>query len=291
MTVPKTMHFISGLPRAGSTLLSALLRQNPRFHADIISPMGALFRANLGVMSAGSEFASRLPQQQRAAILKGLFDSYYGTLTDREVVFDSSRLWCARLPAVHEMFPQSKVICCVRDVHWILDSLERLLRKQPFENTLLFNDNSERSNIYTRTEALTQRDRLVGFAWSALKEAFYGERSQSLLLVEYDLLAQAPDKVMRLVYDFIGEEWFDHDFDNVQFDAQEFDAPLGISGMHTVRPKVAFEPRTSILPPDVIEQYAQLSFWRDPAGSAASIITAQPSDTPNHATPLSVVEK
>ncbi|MBU0835751.1 MAG: sulfotransferase, partial [Gammaproteobacteria bacterium] len=26
-------HFISGLPRSGSTLLAALLRQNPRFHA------------------------------------------------------------------------------------------------------------------------------------------------------------------------------------------------------------------------------------------------------------------
>jgi hypothetical protein len=27
------IHFISGLPRSGSTLLAALPRQNPRFHA------------------------------------------------------------------------------------------------------------------------------------------------------------------------------------------------------------------------------------------------------------------
>jgi sulfotransferase len=26
------IHFISGLPRSGSTLLAAILRQNPRFH-------------------------------------------------------------------------------------------------------------------------------------------------------------------------------------------------------------------------------------------------------------------
>ena len=34
------IHFISGLPRAGSTLLAALLRQNPRFSAGMTSPVG-----------------------------------------------------------------------------------------------------------------------------------------------------------------------------------------------------------------------------------------------------------
>ncbi|MEG3936419.1 MULTISPECIES: sulfotransferase [unclassified Microcoleus] len=33
-------HFISGLPRSGSTLLAALLRQNPRFHGAMTSPLG-----------------------------------------------------------------------------------------------------------------------------------------------------------------------------------------------------------------------------------------------------------
>ena len=41
------------------------------------------------------------------------------------------------MPLVHEMFPQAKVIACVRDVPWIMDSIERLLQKNPFENTKL----------------------------------------------------------------------------------------------------------------------------------------------------------
>ena len=40
--MPAATHFISGLPRSGSTLLSALLRQNPSFHADISSPVALL---------------------------------------------------------------------------------------------------------------------------------------------------------------------------------------------------------------------------------------------------------
>ena len=35
----KEYYFISGLPRSGSTLLSSILRQNPKFHADISSSL------------------------------------------------------------------------------------------------------------------------------------------------------------------------------------------------------------------------------------------------------------
>jgi sulfotransferase len=34
-----SIHFISGLPRSGSTLLAALLRQNPRFEAGMSGPL------------------------------------------------------------------------------------------------------------------------------------------------------------------------------------------------------------------------------------------------------------
>ena len=51
---PPRYHFITGLPRAGSTLLSALLLQNPRFHAGMTSPVGGLFRGMLNQLGAGS---------------------------------------------------------------------------------------------------------------------------------------------------------------------------------------------------------------------------------------------
>jgi sulfotransferase len=41
------IHFMSGLPRAGSTLLSAILRQHPRFHAGITDQVGSLVEAML----------------------------------------------------------------------------------------------------------------------------------------------------------------------------------------------------------------------------------------------------
>ena len=265
-------HFISGLPRSGSTLLSAILLQNPRFHAGMTSPVGALFSGVLEQCSAGSEFGAVIDTDMRRRLLRGLFDSYYADKADKPVVFDTNRLWSSRLPAISDLFPQARVIACVRNVAWVMDSIERLYRANPFENTKLFGDAVERNTVYSRCETLAQRNRLVGFAWAALKEAYYGEHADSLLIVDYDLLTQAPDRVMRLVYDFIGEPWFEHDFDRLAYDAPEFDQALGVSGLHKVKPKVELQSRRTILPPDLFKQYAELSFWLDGSASAANVI-------------------
>ena len=271
----KKFHFISGLPRSGSTLLAAMLRQNPRFHAGMTSPVGTLVSTMLGQFSAGSEFGPVISHEQRRRLLGGLFDSYYAEYADRDLIFDTNRMWCSKLPAVIDLFPRAKIIACVRNVAWVMDSLERLYRANPYENTKLFIDDTERNTVYSRVDTLAQRNRLVGFPWAALKEAYYGEHAKSLLIVDYDLLTQAPERVLQLVYEFLGEPWYPHDFDNVEYDAPEFDQALGLSGLHRVRRRVSAEARRTILPPDLFEQYSKLSFWNDSVGSEAQVIRAR----------------
>jgi len=271
----RTYHFISGLPRSGSTLLSAILRQNPRFHAGISSPVANLAGGLLGQVSAGSEFATLVDARQRRALLRGLFDAYYSDHPN-EVVFDTNRLWCGKLPLLRDLFPGAKVIACVRNVAWVMDSIERLYRANPYENTRLFNQAGGRASVYTRLEGLIQHDQMVGSAWAALREAYYGEQAESLLVVDYDLLSRAPQQVIPLIYDFIGEPAFEHDFEHIEYDAVDFDLQLGVPGLHRVRAKVEFQARRTILPPDLYEKYSQLSFWGDRNGSRANVISNQP---------------
>ncbi|RSZ58696.1 sulfotransferase [Massilia atriviolacea] len=281
MQSEKKYHFIAGLPRSGSTLLSAILRQNPRFHAGMTSPVGALAAAVMAQVSAGSESALLVNQQQRRDILRGLFDSYYRQ-QPQELIFDTNRQWCARMPLLDDLFPGSKMIACVRNVAWVMDSIERLYRANPYENTRLFGGNPSRSTVYTRLEGLMQHEQMVGFAWAALREAFYGEHAASMLLVDYDLLTRAPQQVMPLVYDFIGEPGFEHDFEHVEYEAADFDMQLGIPGLHTVRAKVEYRARPTVIPPDLFDKFAKLSFWGDRSGSRAHVISNQTAiqDTP-----------
>ena len=264
-------HFISGLPRSGSTLLAAILRQNPRFEAGMTSPVGSFCTAVQAQFSAGSEFGATIGMPKRRRLLQGLFDTYYEDC-DKPVVFDTNRLWCARLPALMDLYPESKVIACARNVAWVMDSMERQFRANPFENTKLFGANPSRSTVYQRLEGLAQHDQMVGFAWAALREAFHGEHAKSLLIVDYDLLTRAPQQVMELLYRFLGEPAFEHDFDALDYDAPAFDEPLGAPGLHKVKPKVEHIERRTILPPDLFEKYSKLTFWTDPAGTAANVI-------------------
>ena len=270
----KKFHFISGLPRSGSTLTAALLRQNPRFHAGMSSPVASLFDGIIAQVSAGTELSSTVDEPQRIRLLKGLFDSYYAD-HDEPVIFDTNRAWTANLPALMQLFPDAKVICLVRDVSWIMDSLERQYRQNAFEHTRLYNNPAERSTVYTRVEALAGANRLVGYPWHALREACYSEFADRIIIIEYDLITNRPKDVFKLLYEFLEEEPFEHDFDNVEYDAPKFDAQLGLDGLHRVHKKVEPRPRPTILPPDLFERYSKISYWRSLQNSKAFRIVAQ----------------
>jgi sulfotransferase len=276
-------HFISGLPRSGSTLLAAILRQNPSFHAGMTSPVGAFVSNIIAQVSAGTEFSSQVDHEQRQDLIRGLFDGYYKRDLEKNVIFDTNRMWGAKLPLLMDLFPNAKVIACVRNVAWVMDSIDRKFRSNPYENTKLFGANMARSTVYQRCEGLAQHDQLVGFAWAALREAFYGEHAKSLLVIDYDLLTQAPEKVITLLYEFIKQPLFQHDFDHLEYDAPDFDLQLGLPGMHRVKPKVEYTERRTILPPDLFEKYSKMSFWTDPSGTTANVIAPKTNEKENAA--------
>ena len=267
-------HFISGLPRSGSTLTAAVLRQNPRFHAGMSSPVAALLDGVVAQLSAGTELGPTVDDAQRERLLTGLFESFYADRAE-PVVFDTNRAWTAKLPLLMRLFPDGKVICCVRDVAWVLDSLERRFRANAFEHTRLFNSAAERATVYTRVEALAAPNRLVGFAWQALREACYSEFADRLLILDYEILARRPGDAFRLLHEFIGEPEFAYDFENVSYEAPTFDAQLGLKGLHTVRPRIAPRPRRTVLPPDLFKKYAGMDFWRSLDDSRAFRIVSE----------------
>jgi len=239
------------------------------------SPVGGLVERMLEAMSEDNEFSVFISPEQKRALILSIFSAYYHPQVEKEIIFDTNRLWCGKLPLIRELFPEAKVICCVRNIAWIMDSIELLIRRNAFDVSRLFNNPAERATVYSRTEALSQGSRLVGYAYNALKEAFYSEQSASILLVDYDLLTKGPAKTMSLIYQFLGEEPFEHDFDNVEYQEPEFDNRLKTTGLHQVRSQVEFKPRTTILPPDLFERFDGLSFWTDATNSRASAIVAK----------------
>ncbi|MEG4818354.1 sulfotransferase [Microcoleus sp. K5-D4] len=85
-------HFISGLPRSGSTLLAALLRQNPRFHAAMTSPVGGLVERMWSAMTEDNEFSVFISSEQKLALIMSIFSAYYHRQAEKEVILDTHPL-------------------------------------------------------------------------------------------------------------------------------------------------------------------------------------------------------
>ena len=264
------IHFISGLPRSGSTLLAAILLQNPRFHAAMTSPVGAMYMALEGAMSRRNEAAVFIDATQRRDVLRGLFANYYQAIHGEKLVFDTNRSWCTKLPALSQLFPHARIICCVRDVSWVMDSVERLVRGNAFELSGMFGFEAG-NTVYNRLNRIASGDGLVGYALDALKEAFFGEQASRLILVEYEALTKVPGQTMELLYKLLDEPAFAHDFDNVEYAAEDFDMGIGTPGLHTVRRKVEWVERQSVLPPELFRRFVNDAFWRYPGANIRDV--------------------
>jgi sulfotransferase len=264
------IHFVAGLPRSGSTLLAGILRQNPKFHAGMTSPVGSMYMALETAMSRRNETAVFIEEEQRRSVLRGLFSSYYETISQDKVVFDTNRAWCTKLPAIGRLFPKARVICCVRNISWIMDSIERLVRRNAFEPSGMFGFESS-GTVYTRINRIAASDGMVGYALDALREAFFGEDARRLIFVEYQALTRAPETTMAMLYDHLGMARYAHDFDNVEYQADDFDLALGARGLHTVRRKVEWVDRDTILPPELFNRFVNDMFWRTSDASARNV--------------------
>jgi sulfotransferase len=264
------MHFISGLPRAGSTLLAAILRQNPRFHAEMSSPLAAIYNGLLERMSGKNEYHLSISDIQRTSICEGLFASFYKHISE-EIVFDTSRVWCAKLPDLIRLFPDSKTVCCVRPLAWVLDSFERMAQRNPFYCAKAFNCDPS-GTVYGHVDALMSGLGSVGMAYNALKGAYFGPQSSALILINYESLAREPAGTMKRLYSLLGEEPYNHDFSAVSYSSPEFDRSVGCPDLHTIKGPVRFIDRETLLPPDLVAKFANSMFWKDARNSRGPVV-------------------
>ena len=128
----KKFYFMAGLPRAGSTLLSTLLNQNPRFYSGPSSPvLGVMFSVHDNFI--GNELYTGYPKPNQAnEIVGSVIKHWYGDV-EEEVIIDKNRAWTARVPFIEGYVGQeAKIIVPVRRVDEILTSLLTMIHRNPF---------------------------------------------------------------------------------------------------------------------------------------------------------------
>lgn len=226
------------MPRSGSTLLCNILAQNPDFHVTPTSGLSELIRGINQFWKQNPIIkASETPEKQ-LQIIKDLFQSYHSDTT-RPIVFNKSRGWCSLIELIENALGRPvKILTTTRKLTCILSSLEKLYRKEiklvnsPMETGLRM------GTLEGRVSTWTAEDGLVGSTFNSIRDAVMRGHRNKIGFVDFDTLTANPEVVIKDLYKFIEQPYYNHDFNNIPQYTKENDAEHGFTDLHTIRPSI-----------------------------------------------------
>jgi sulfotransferase len=256
----KTYHFMAGLPRSGSTVLSAILNQNPEVYA---SPQTDL----LGLLY---ELESKIPNYEsyKAGLLFSSYDTSIRSVPDnfyskikKPVIIDKNRGWGTPYnwnnlsPYLSE---KGKVILTMRPILEVLASFvkvskesEKVTNDLPFLNKDLW-VSEYRDPIDAMVDSLMipngEIDRAIFSIYNLLKN--HGDQ---VYVVWYNDLVESPQNTLNGIYDFLGLDRHEHNFNKiVEADKHDDLSGYGVVGLHDINKKLV---ASKTKPEDYLSDY------------------------------------
>ena len=280
----KKYYFMAGLPRAGSTLLSSLLNQNPNLYSGPSSPvLGAMYTTHEHFLN--NELYTGFPKPDSVnKIIGSLIDDWYYDVK-KPIVIDKNRAWTARVPFIEGYIQQeAKIIVPVRRVDEILTSILTMIHRNPFEEgqpRINFVDeilvkNNIPINDENRCQHLLNPNGIVWESLNATKLGVDEGHDDKFHYVDYNDLITDPQGELDEIYEFLDEEPFEHTFDGLSNKHREDDLKTyGLSDMHEIHSKLektSPDPR-EVLPTSIIELYngnkETIEFWNSKPKTAS----------------------
>ncbi len=242
-------HFVTGLPRSGVSVLSAILNQNPRFVAGLNGPAKQLFDNARRRLADGGDEADLLDDAQKTAIMRGVIDAIYHDRPFDSVVFDAHQDWLLHVETLVRLYPLCRFVICVRNPAAIVNSLLLSLPEQP-----------QQAQLAHEVERLTSPDSEIAIQISRLREALSSRHAERMLLLDYDRLADDPEDALDVLYDFLREPEIHHDFQEIGGTVAGVSGPVMRSG------------RSTILPMRTLLQLSGRAFWRNLKRTSATML-------------------
>lgn len=234
----KTYYFLSGLPRAGSTLLASLLNQHPDIHASGTSALLELLVSQASSISMQRTFYE-ITNEQEIEVYRGIMNSFYKHV-NKNIIVDKHRGWPNLIDALKKMDIDAKIICNNRSVPEIITSFITLINKNPetpnFIDELIVKRNLP---INTHNRAMTIWGDYVQIPHTALINAMKTHRD-NLMFIDYNDIINNPTDILKNIENFLEIKNYEgYTFNNIKNNHVEKDETgWRLKDLHTIRPKL-----------------------------------------------------
>jgi sulfotransferase len=253
----KKIFYNSSLPRSGSSLIQNIFLQRPDMYASPTSGLLELVFAARANYTTSPEFKAQDSELMKKAYLnfcKEGMNGFYNQITERPYVIDKSRGWGIHYGFLEQIQGEKpKVICMIRDLREIICSMEKNFRKSQHQHDNIVNHAEMRGTSTPKRVDIWMNSQPVGLAIERLNQILREGIDKDMLFVRFEDLCNNPKDEMLKIYNYLGIDYYEHDFNNVEQITKEDDEVYGIYGDHKIRLKVEPVPVThnTILGPDV----------------------------------------
>lgn len=249
----KQLHFLSGVPRSGSTVLAAILNQNPATHVSTTSGLVHALDGLANTWHSAGLLNSNDPERKLLAqTMRGMIDAFYEN-TDKPIIIDKGRGW--PIPIIMQAMTQvlnhpPKIIATVRSIPDCMASFVRVAKPQNLDDFMYSGD------LASHLKA----------SYISLRSG-YDYMPECFCIVEYEDLLADPKAQLARIHEFLGLPDFDYDFSNIDGSSvKEDDENLhGYEGLHDIKP--VLEKQHSDDPKDILKHhyssFCQPEFWLD----------------------------
>lgn len=257
--------FVSGLPRSGSTLLCQLLGHHPGIYSTgHTSPLPQTLSKMRSMISDNNLFLSQLDvdfelgYQRLHNAMMGFVNGWFAE-TEKPFVVDKSRGWIAHVDLAKLLFPNFKMLICIREPSQIYGSVEARHQK-----TLLldFPDHLASLTRYGRADKLFAKEGVIGGPLGSIQSLQDIDPSMEgqFYYVIYEHLMEDPHSVLNDIFGWLGASEHNVDLNNLTVKPHESDSYYRFKYSHATRNSLSAATR-HIIPPRIEAEIKKNFQW------------------------------
>ena len=256
----KKIFFLAGFPRAGNTLLTSILNQNPDIGCTPKSLTLEIMK-DLFLLKRIDVFQNFPDEQSLNNVMDEVYNLYYKNWNYKYIIDRSPAGTPSNLQVLKKHFKQEiKIIFLVRPILEVLASWITWAHKTP--------DNFIRRNTQSDIEAchlLMKKENQVGKELLCMHNLLEPENKHHVHFVDYKEIVEKPVATLKGIYKFLDIPPFKHRFtnlDQVIVNGLGYDDTIMGKDLHTIKTKKLIKSKTNvnILPLEIIKEYGKIKF-------------------------------